>query len=300
VLHIEKQKIMIQMVTSIVCKEALMGRITEYCHATSWQDAYAKAKELGPCAAYVGGGVELVLRRNPEITTLIDLSCCGLDRIETTADGIQIGSQVTLSKISCNADVRQYAGGSLAYLAGHIAHNNLRNMITIGGAVGRNQPWNDVVPHLVALGARIRLYDGAEHVLPLGDYIRAKRPGALIKSVTLPVDNSHFRGYFWRFTRTRQDISLLHFSAVLGLEGDAVSAATMVYAGRPGGTAGYPQLAAELIGRRLAQGTFAALADLAPTMVEVGDDLRATGEFRHALVKAAIISLGEHMTGVTQ
>ncbi len=277
-----------------------MGRITEYYHATSFQDAYAKAKEVGPSAAYVGGGVELVLRRNPEITTLIDLSLCGLDYIGTTQDGIEIGSQVTLSTISRNADVKGYAGGSLAYWTGHVAHNNLRDMITVGGVIGRNQPWNDIVPHLVALGAQVRLYDGAEHVVPLVDYIRAKQHGVLIKGITLPAGNSQSQGFLWRFTRTQQDISLLHFSALVGLDRDVISTATVVYAGRPAGTAVYPQLAAELIGKKLSQDTFAAVAEKALTVVEVGDDLRASGQFRRELVKAAVVNLGEHMTGVAQ
>src|SRR5659263_758603 len=110
VLHLPSHEGMIYMKISIVCKEALMGKITQYYHATSLEDAFAKAKQLGPVAAYVGGGVELVLRRNPEITTLIDLSRCGLDYIAAAAEGIEIGSQTTLTTISRSADIRQYAG----------------------------------------------------------------------------------------------------------------------------------------------------------------------------------------------
>jgi CO/xanthine dehydrogenase FAD-binding subunit len=277
-----------------------MGRITEYYRATSLQDAYAKAKQLGSSAAYVGGGVELVLRRNPEITVLIDLSHCGLDHIGTTHDGIEIGSQTTLSTVSRSADVKGYAGGSLAYWTGHVAHNNLRDMITIGGVIGRNQPWNDIVPHLVALGASVTLYDGSDHEVPLVDYVKAKQPGVLIKGITLPAANSSSFGYLWRFTRTQQDISLLHFSALVKSDSDTISAATVVYAGRPGSTAVYPQLGAELVGNKLTHGTFAAAAELASKVVEVGDDLRASGEFRRELVKAAVVSLGEQLTGVTQ
>jgi len=277
-----------------------MGRISEYYCATSFQDAYARAKQLGSCAAYVGGGVELVLRRNPEITVLIDLSHCGLDHVGTTQDGIEIGSQTTLSTISRSVDVKGYAGGSLAYWAGHVAHNNLRDMITIGGVIGRNQPWNDIVPHLVSLGASVTLYDGTDHTMPLMDYIRAKQPGVLIKGVTLPTANSGSHGFLWRFTRTQQDISLLHFSALTRCDNDTVLAATIVFAGRPGGTTIYPQLAAELVGKKVTEGTFSAVGELASGVVEVGDDLRASGAFRRELVKAAFVSLREQLMGVPQ
>src|SRR5450756_2744073 len=70
-LHFRSHEGMIHMIISVVCKEARMGRITQYYHATSLEDAFAKAKQLGPVAAYVGGGVELVLRRNPAITTCL-------------------------------------------------------------------------------------------------------------------------------------------------------------------------------------------------------------------------------------
>ena len=42
------------------------------------------------------------------------------------------------------------------------------------------------------------------------------------------------------------------------------------------------------------------MAEMAPGLVEVGTDLRATGEFRRELVMAAIVNLEEHMTGVAQ
>ncbi|MFZ2413828.1 MAG: FAD binding domain-containing protein [Candidatus Cryosericum sp.] len=277
-----------------------MGRITEYYRAASVEDAFAKAKQLGSVAAYVGGGVELVLRRNPEVTTLIDLSRCGLDYIAPTAEGIEIGSQTTLTTISRSADIRQYAGGSLAWWTGRIAHNNLRDMITVGGAIGRNQPWNDVVPHLVALGAQVRLFDGAEHIMPLAGYIEAKQPGVIIKGVLLPAANAGSKGFMWRFTRTRQDISTLHFSALVNCDGNVIRAVNLVFAGRPGHAALYPRLSEELAGKTLSHETFAKLAEIAPDVVEVGTDLRATGEFRRELVRAAIVSLEEHMTGVAQ
>jgi len=264
------------------------------------EDALAKAKQLGSAAAYVGGGVELVLRRNPEITTLIDLSHCGLDYIIAAGEGIEIGSQTTLTTISRSADIKHYAGGSLAWWAGHIAHNNLRDVITVGGAIGRNQPWNDMVPHLIALGAQVRLFDGTEQLIPLAGYIEAKQPGAIIKGVLLPAANAGSEGFMWRFTRTQQDISTLHFSALVAREGKVMTGATLVFAGRPGHAALYPGLSEELVGKPLSHETFARLTEIAPDLVEVGTDLRATGEFRRELVRAAIVNLEEHMTGVAQ
>jgi xanthine dehydrogenase small subunit len=277
-----------------------MGRITEYYRAASLEDALAKAKQLGPVAAYVGGGVELILRRNPEITTLVDLSRCGLDYIVASGEGIEIGSQTTLTAISRNIEVRQYAGGSLAWWTGHIAHNNLRNMITVGGVIGRNQPWNDVVPHLVALGARVRVFDGVERTTLLSAYIEAKQLGAIIKSVLLPAENAGSKGFMWRFTRTEQDISTLHFSALVSCDGETMTKASLVFAGRPGHAALYPRLSEELVGKPLSHETFAPVAEMAPDLVEVGTDLRATGEFRRELVRAAIVSLEEYMAGVAQ
>lgn len=277
-----------------------MGRIHEYYHATCLEDAFAKARELGSAAAYVGGGIELVLRRNAEVTTLIDLSQCGLDYVKATPTGIEIGSQTTLTNLSRSSDLQRFAGGSLAYWAGRIAHNNVRDMITIGGVIGRNQPWNDVVPHLVALGAQVLLYDGAERSMLLADYIEAKQAGAIIKSVLLPSENAGASGFMWRFTRTEQDISTLHFSSLIHTDGETVSSANLVFAGRPGHAALYPQLSQELVGKALSHTTFAKLAERAPAVVEVGSDLRATEEYRRELVHAAIVYLEEHMTGVTQ
>ena len=122
-----------------------MGRITEYYRAASVEDAFAKAKQLGSVAAYVGGGVELVLRRNPEVTTLIDLSRCGL-RLHCTNRG---GDR---DRFADHAHDNQPQRGHQAIcrrFAGLVdrtyrAQQPAQDMITVGGAIGRNQPWNDV------------------------------------------------------------------------------------------------------------------------------------------------------------
>jgi CO/xanthine dehydrogenase FAD-binding subunit len=173
-------------------------------------------------------------------------------------------------------------------------------MITVGGAIGRNQPWNDLVPHLIALDAQVRLFDGAERIMSLAGYIEAKQPGAIIKGVLLPAGNAGSRGFMWRFTRTQQDISTLHFSALVSCDGKVMTAANLVFAGRPGHAALYPRLSEGLVGKSLSHETFARVAEMAPDFVEVGTDLRATGEFRRELVRAAIVNLEEHMTGVAQ
>jgi CO/xanthine dehydrogenase FAD-binding subunit len=277
-----------------------MGRIVEYYRADSIEDAVATARRLGSSAAYVGGGVELVLRRNPEVSTLIDLSQCGLGEILEVEDGIEVGSQVTLAAISRSAVLKCYAGGSLALWSGRIAQNNLRNMITVGGSIGRNQPWNDLVPHLIALGAEVRFFDGAEHRTPLVSYIDAKRTGTVIEGIVLPSGNANAKGFMWRFTATQQDISLLHCSALIDVAGDVVRKASIVFAGRPGHAALYPQLGQELMEGGGSQDAFESLARSAMQAVEVGTDHRATAEYRRDLVRAAIISLGDWMTGDTQ
>lgn len=277
-----------------------MGRIVEYYRAGSIEDAVRTAQRLGPSAAYVGGGVELVLRRNPEISTLIDLSQCGLGEILEVQGGILIGSQVTLAAMSKSALLKHYAGGSLALWSGRIAQNNLRNMITVGGSIGRNQPWNDLVPHLIALGAEVRYFDGAEHQTPLVSYIGAKCARAVIESVVLPSVNRNARGFMWRFTRTQQDISVLHCSALIDTAGNRVAKANIVFAGRPGHAVLYPQLGQELVDRGSSHDAFEGLARTAQQLVDVGADHRATAEYRRELVRAAIVSLGEWMTGDEQ
>ena len=86
----------------------------------------------------------------------------------------------------------------------------------------------------------------------------------------------------------------------MNCDGKTVTGATLVFAGRPGHAALYPRLSEELVGKLLSHETFARLAEVAPELVEVGSDLRATGEFRRELVRAAIVNLEEHMTEVAQ
>lgn len=275
-----------------------MGKIAEYYYASSCRDAVECARRLGSAAAYVGGGVELVLRRNPEVTTLIDLGRCGLSEIRETDQGIDIGALVTLSAISHSIPLQHFAHGSLAYWAGRVASNNLRDMITVGGAVARNQPWNDMVPHLLALGAQVRVLDHEERTLPLGEFLKAKRGSVLITGILLPKGNADTFGYLWRFTRTEQDVALLHVSGCLDVKAGVIERASIVVGGRPEHAKEYPQLSSQLIGHPVDHAAFAAAVENADQFVDVGDDFRASGAYRRDLLRAALTGLEEHMAEV--
>lgn len=270
-----------------------MGKIAEYYYASSCRDAVERARALDSAAAYVGGGVELVLRRNPGVTTLIDLGRCGLSEIRETDEGIDIGALATLTAMSHSVPLQHYAHGSVAHWAGRVASNNLRDMITVGGAVARNQPWNDMVPHLLALDAQVHVLDDEERTVPLREFLRSKRGSALVMGILLPKANADAFGYLWRFTRTEQDIPLLHVSACLHIDTGVIGQASIVVGGRPGHAEECPQLSSQLTGHPVDHAAFAPVIESAGRLVDVGDDLRASGAYRRDLLRAALTGLEE-------
>lgn len=105
----------------------------DYMKAASPEHAVERGALAG--AAFIGGGTNLLDLMKLEIETpsaLVDVSRLDLDRVEETADGVLIGSQVSNSALAAHRLIRErYPLLSTALLSGATAQ--LRNKATTGG-----------------------------------------------------------------------------------------------------------------------------------------------------------------------
>jgi putative selenate reductase FAD-binding subunit len=113
---------------------------------------------------------------------LISLAGLGLDRIEVKQGVVTIGALCTLQRLI--EDRRVPAG--LKAAAALIASRNVREAATLGGLVAGNLPYSDVIPMLVALGAKVGLSrPGAAKTILVADYVQKPAAG-LITKIVLP------------------------------------------------------------------------------------------------------------------
>ena len=111
------------------------------------------------------GGCGWLKMTQKRIGTAIDLSRLGLDRIEEDAQEIRIGAMVTLRQLETHPALRQLFGGVLPESVRRIVGVQFRNCATVGASVWMRAGYSDLLTALLALDARVTLYQGGEQSL---------------------------------------------------------------------------------------------------------------------------------------
>ncbi len=195
--------------------------IREYYRPKSVKEAVALKAKLKQ-AAYLGGGTEL----NSSYTTAKPLAVIALDGLKLdgckkTAAGVSIGACVTLQALADSTKVPP----ALRVAVAQVINRNVRNVATLGGNIGGNKSCSNLIPTLLALGAKLKVAGKTgTKTVALEDYLQ--KPQGLIVSVELPKTKAKVASRVFR--RTANDISLIvvavGITQVKGVVTDAVVA----------------------------------------------------------------------------
>jgi carbon-monoxide dehydrogenase medium subunit len=152
-------------------------------------EAAAIKAEAGPGAAFMAGGIDLVNRMKfgAVIADLVHLGrVSGLDAIEQTADGLQLGSLVTHDRLATSPVVRSLAPG-LAQTWPDVANIRIRCRGTLGGNIMAGEPAYDFALAALAANARLEFLglDGRTRSVIAGTLGAASEEG-LLTTITLP------------------------------------------------------------------------------------------------------------------
>lgn len=113
---------------------------------------------------------------------VISLAGLGHDRVEVKRGSVVIGPLCTLQRL---VDDRRVPAGLRAASA-QIVSRNVREMATLGGHIASNPPYSDVIPMLVALGAKVGLSrTGVAKLVAVADHV-AKPAAGLITRIVVP------------------------------------------------------------------------------------------------------------------
>ena len=127
----------------------------------------------GDSAKIVAGGqsIMLLLRQGfLSSETFVDISCISeLSTISTTDDVVHVGAATTYSSLETSPEIQHYP--VLTDSLHVIADPQIRNLGTIGGALGHADPSLDIVPPLLCLDANVVLKSlNATRSVPLSDF----------------------------------------------------------------------------------------------------------------------------------
>jgi carbon-monoxide dehydrogenase medium subunit len=260
--------------------------VKEILRPTSLEDALAALKEHGEKARFLAGGIELVLFTPKDVETLIDLSQLSLSYVKEEKNSLAIGATATLNEILETPVMRDYLNGAVVSMLQNVASPLLRNLATIGGTLVSANPWSDVITLFLALGVKVKLYNGKTRTVALSEIYptRAHLAGAILTEVVLPKYPSGTYAAFQQFSRTGFDIALLNCACWVQIEGEICTKARIVVGGTPRLATSIPKAESALVGAPLTDETIERVGKMARDGTETRDDRRASAAYRKDLV----------------
>lgn len=238
-------------------------------------------------ARVMSGGASLVAMKNAR---LIDAShFVSLQRIELLRGIGPAGGGLRIGAMSRHRDLAACTllTGDLAMLrqaAGQIANRVVRNMGTIGGAVGNADPAADYLPVLACAAAEIEITgpSGSRRV-PMADYVTGwyetvLDTGEIVSAIHLPVPGPG-PSVYRKLARTPGDYATASVACSRAGEGVRVA----VGACGPGPIRD-PEAEAALSGRLDDMDAIAAFGATLAARADPVDDVRGSAEFRLRLI----------------
>lgn len=228
-----------------------------------------------------------------------------LQRIESEADGINIGAGVTYTQA---LDVLSRHIPGFATLLWRLGGAQVRNMGTLGGNIANGSPIGDTPPPLIVLNTTVNLRSiSGLRSMPLEDYFieygkQDRQPGEFVEGIFVPrpARETHFAVY--KISKRRdEDISALCGAFHLALAEDGtVTEARIAF----GGMAGTPKRAraveAALIGAPWTMETVEKARSAFDSDYQPLTDWRATAAYRQLTAKNLLTRFYLETTGAPQ
>jgi putative selenate reductase FAD-binding subunit len=227
----------------------------EYLRPTSLDEAIDLLQRGVP----LGGGTELVPRRK-ELKAVIDLSGLGLNEIQISQSSITLGATTRLQRLVEREDLLEAVRHVCRLESGW----NMRNMITVGGAIEASDGRSPLLTLLLALGAVVHFEPDSQQ-MDLNDYLEIRGMPRIICKVEFP--NPQVVVYE-QVARSRRDLPIV--CAVLARREDKepeLSIALGGYGQRP-------------IRIQVVKTDLDASVKLAKAAYSEADDVWASGEYR--------------------
>jgi aerobic carbon-monoxide dehydrogenase medium subunit len=272
----------------------------DYYAPTSVAEALGQLAELGYNGKVLAGGQSLIPAMNfrmAQPAALVDLNNIKeLEYIQPTADGgLLIGTMTRDSKVEHSPMVVQRAA-LICETMPHIAHPQIRNRGTFGGAMAHADPAGQLPGLAVALEMRMHIrsktndYWVSADDFFVGPFASVIQPDEMLAEVAIPALAPLSGTCYRQVSRQRGSQALVAVAVRVTLDekGKCVGAnIVMLSVGER------PILASKaagvLIGQIPSAGAILAAAEIAATEeIDPGSDIHATAEYRHAAANVLV------------
>lgn len=270
----------------------------DYIVAQSVEEASNLLAEMGPVARVMAGGTDLIIPMKdhalkPEPECLIDLKKLKeLDSLEySEEEGLKIGALTTLRTLEFSPLVRSvYPAVSCA--AKSIASTQIRAKGTMVGNICASVPSCDSGPILVAAEAKVLVYGPDGHREIKGtEFFKGPKQNALEKGeivtgiVFPPLAKNQKAVYFKHAVRKAMDLAIVGVALVLTVENDICVDAKIGLGAVAATPIRAPKAEGYIKGKKLTDDAIETCAQLAMESCTPISDIRASKEYRSAMVK---------------
>lgn len=271
----------------------------DYIAARSLDEASNTLAELGPTAKVMGGGTDLIIPMKdhavkPEPEYIVDIKKIkGLDTLEYDEnEGLKVGALTTLRTLEHSPLVKaKYP--AVATAAKSIASTQIRAKGTMAGNICNASPSCDSGPIVLASDARIQVHgvDGAREIKASDFFVSFKKtalePGDIVTGIIFPpLAKGQKEAYIKHAVRKAMDLAIVGVAAIVTLDDDGICTDARIALGAVATT---PIRAFEaerlLTGRKLTDDVIDAAAQAAMECCSPISDIRASKEYRSAMVR---------------
>jgi carbon-monoxide dehydrogenase medium subunit len=269
-----------------------------YLRPESLDEAIALLAKHGSDAKIIAGGQSLMPMLAFRLAApdyLIDIGRVQqLKRMDIGPDGIELGALVCWRDIEKSPQLAQ-AHPLLAEAVRHVAHYQIRNRGTVGGSLAHADPAAELPAVALACEATITAAGpkGTRSIAAAGFFsgalTTALEPDEILLAVRFPAWPAQRRWEFEEFARRKGDFAIAGVALFYDTDADGRAREPHIAAM---GVSGTPvRLTAcedALAGRRLDGHSIEEIARLAPTGLEMHDDIHAPADYRAALLTVLV------------
>ncbi len=272
----------------------------DYYAPTSVEEALANLHELGYDGKVLAGGQSLIPAMNFRMArpaALVDLNRVKeLFYIKPTDDGgLAIGTMTRDSVVEHDPLVAQRFP-IVPFVVKHIAHTQIRNRGTFGGAIAHADPAAQIPALSVALKARllVRKQGGERWVNSedffVGPFMTVLEPEEMLAEVVLPPMAKHSGASYQQVSRQKGGYAQAAVISVVTLDDSNRCKEVRVVLFSVGETPILSKAASQLlVGNAPDAAVIAQVAEqIARDEVDPGSDLHGTGEYRRQLVNVLV------------
>jgi len=256
--------------------------VQQFLRPTTPAEAVQMRTDTG--GVYIAGGTDVNWQGPPDVAALVSTADLPLAFVRTDSSVVEIGANVTLQELVDHDELAPAGLAALGHAVTRIGNRSIRCLATVGGTIGANKPYSDLIPVLMALDATVSLVTAAgEEAMTVEDYLAAPPVGALIVALRVPRPHSATAVSVQRLARSVNDWSVVNLALAVRVVAGALVEPRLAVAGVAPAVTRLPKAEAVLAGAEVGKdwpGLVERFAAAVTAGVEPAGDGRGSASFR--------------------